>query len=176
MKVVFVVEHTDNTYFIFSVSSETAKTVMDIKEQMSTACGLWAKQNIYKDSTTNSTYFWFFKDAEESQEFRDILTTAGLTFTFIADMFTKKDKDKFVALNPEVTMVKAEFDDVIPIKLDVILDYVYWDTDDDAEEAPDLPSSVILHLKDNDEVLSDVLSDEYGFCVNDYHIRDIKVL
>lgn len=32
MTVTFVVEHTDNTYFIFSVSSETAKTVMDIKE------------------------------------------------------------------------------------------------------------------------------------------------
>lgn len=176
MKVVFVVEYANGTYFIFSVLSKTAHTVIDVKRQMSTACGLWAKQNIYKDSTTNSTYFWFFKDAEESQEFRDILTTAGLTFTFIADMFTKKDKDKFVALNPEVTMVKAEFDDVIPIKLDVIVDHIDWDTDDDAEEAPDLPNSVVLHLEDNDEVLSDVLTYEYGFCVNDYHIHDIKVL
>ena len=77
-------------------------------------------------------------------------------------------------------IVKTAFDDAIPIKLDVIVDHIDWDTDDnaddDAEEASDLPSSVVLHLEDNDEVLSDVLSDKYGFCVNDYHIHDIKVL
>lgn len=176
MKVVFVVEYANGTYFIFSVSSETAHTVIDVKRQMSTACGLWAKQNIYKDNTTNSTYFWFFKDAEESQEFKDILMETGLTFKFVAEGFTEKDKIKFFAVNPEETMLQADYDEVIPIKLDVILDYVYWDTDDDAEEEPGLPSSVVLHLEDNYEGLADVLSNKYGFCVSSYHIRDIKVL
>lgn len=176
MKVVFVVEYANGTYFIFSVSSETAHTVIDIKRQMSTACELWAKRNIYEDNTSGSTYFWFFNDAEHSQEFRDCLTEAGLTFTFIAEGLSEDDKFRFFAVHQNEAIVRAAFDDAIPIKLDVIVDHIDWDTDDDAEEAPDLPSSVILHLKDNDEVLSDVLSDEYGFCVNDYHIRDIKVL
>ena len=173
MKVVFVVEYANGTYFIFSVSSETAKTIIDIKRQMSTACGLWAKEKIYHNDTSRSTYFWFFDDAEHSQEFRDCLTEAGLTFTFIAEGLSENEKHKFFFMNPEATIVKADWEDIIPIKLDVMIDY--WDTDDCAED-PDLANSAVLHLEDNEELLSDVLIYEYGRFVSSYHIRDIKVL
>lgn len=55
---------------------------------------------------------------------------------------------------------------------------ISWDTD---EEETDLPSKIVFNFKDKhvfddidiDEFLSDILSDEYGFCVNGFQYEII---
>ena len=66
---------------------------------------------------------------------------------------------------------------------------IEWDTDDEDEEyiLPSLPESVVIELEDEDDIeewyehkedgdeddfLSDKLSDEYGFCVNSFEYKE----
>lgn len=173
MKTTFIALNQETeTYTIFTLESASAKTYADMCNAMTNACSLMAAKDIHEGYISCSNFITLIDDAETSAAFKEMLRKSGLSFEFVAEGFDEQDIQKFKNLYGE-PVIMINLTDTIPLKLDVVIDSIEWDTDGEFIEG--LPDALTLHLKSHEKYLVDILSDKYGFCVFEFKIRKILV-
>ena len=145
---------------IFELESEKAESVLYLTALARKAGRMYAMtdEGVKEYEGNCENFNWGdFLNCNGDKKFKEICKNVGIAVTYVN---TISSSERWV-----------DSDEQLMEDIKVRVTGIEWDTD--GEEVPELPTETTITLPYPNADIADALSDQYGFCVNDYDTTEV---